>query len=493
MRPSSNIDLSNLNTSRSLAVLSVAPGSRVLDIGAGDGSVARALLDRGCQVTGVEIDEARASEARAFCHDVITGDIEDGRIRAMLAGQTFDVVLMLDVLDQVRDPAGVLAFGRDHLAPGGRIVTSVPNITHGAVRLSLMRGEFRYAEAGLLDRSHLRFFDRPSVESLFPAAGLHIVERLRVTRGLQDTEVPVDLESTSPALIEAALAGDDATTYQFVFVAADGRTASTSELPSLSEHLQRRVHELEARCRDLELLTEHNRDTEDRQKALIDDLARRADRGASQIAELTTELTSRMQELEERHRDVRSLQSDIALREDFLTQYRVEREQLLADAARLQQERASLAEDARLSLERGLQASEAQARCAAAVEAHTQVAAAHAALLDQHAQVAAAHTALLDQHTQIAAAHAALLDQHAQVTAAHMALLDEHARCAAAQVALIDQHARLQEAHTALLAYTNSAGFRVVNAASIRLRRFPRVYGMLRSAVRRSARRAPGV
>jgi hypothetical protein len=312
-----------------------------------------------------------------------------------------------------------------------------------------MRGEFRYADSCLLDRTRLRFFDRPSAEALLAVAGLHIVERLRVTRGLEETEVPVNLESTPPALVESALAGDDATTYQFVFVAADGRAAPSRLLPSLSERLQSRVLELEARCRDLELLAESNHDTQGRQTALIDDLTRRVDRGASQIAELTTELTNRMQELEARHRDVRSLRSDLALREDFLTRYRVEREQLVADAARLQQERDRLAREAQLAVERGLQASQAEARCVAATQAHTQLSAVHAALLDQHAQTVAAQAALRDEHTQ------------------------------------------LRDAHAALRAFSNSAGFRVVNAVSIRLRRFPRVYQILRSAVRGVARRAP--
>ena len=46
------VDLENWNTSQALAVMSVLPGSRVLDLGTADGSVARALKDRGCTVWG---------------------------------------------------------------------------------------------------------------------------------------------------------------------------------------------------------------------------------------------------------------------------------------------------------------------------------------------------------------------------------------------------------------------------------------------------------
>jgi hypothetical protein len=55
------------------------------------------------------------------------------------------------------------------------------------------------------------------------------------------------------------------------------------------------------------------------------------------------------------------------------------------------------------------------------------------------------------------------------------------------------RYAEIQDAHTALLRYSNSAGFRIVNSGSIFLRRFPGMYRVLRSAVRRSAGPAPEI
>ncbi|MBZ5671576.1 MAG: hypothetical protein LAO04_17845, partial [Acidobacteriia bacterium] len=43
-------------------------------------------------------------------------------------------------------------------APGGTVIVSVPNVAHLWVRLSLLAGRFDYADRGILDRSHLRFF-----------------------------------------------------------------------------------------------------------------------------------------------------------------------------------------------------------------------------------------------------------------------------------------------------------------------------------------------
>ena len=95
---------------------------------------------------------------------MIVGDVEQLDLDAALEGQRFDFVLLLDVLEHLRDPLAVLERLRDRVAPGGRVIASIPNVTHGAVRLSLMSGAFTYTETGLLDRTHLRFFDRRGAE-----------------------------------------------------------------------------------------------------------------------------------------------------------------------------------------------------------------------------------------------------------------------------------------------------------------------------------------
>ena len=66
------------------------------------------------------------------------------------------------------------------LAPGGTVIVSVPNVAHLWVRLSLLAGRFDYADRGILDRTHLRFFTRGSLLALLTGAGL-VVDTLRVT------------------------------------------------------------------------------------------------------------------------------------------------------------------------------------------------------------------------------------------------------------------------------------------------------------------------
>lgn len=252
-RYSYSVDLDDLNTSHSLAILSVRPGSRVLDIGAADGSVARVLAGRGCRVSAVEKDEAAAREVALVCEHVVTGDIERLDLEQALGGQRFDAVLLLDVLEHLREPLAVLERAAAVLVPGGQIIASIPNVAHGAVRLALLRGSFEYTETGLLDRTHLRFFDRPAIEGLFRAAGLHIRDCLRVTRGLTETEIPIDAQAFAPAVVNEVAQDPESATYQFVIVAVPGdESGATSGGESLAGRLQQRLLATERRFREVE-------------------------------------------------------------------------------------------------------------------------------------------------------------------------------------------------------------------------------------------------
>ena len=55
----------------------------------------------------------------------------------------------------------------NYLADGGKLIVSLPNVRHYSVVLPLLfGGRWDYADAGLLDRTHLRFFTRDSAQRL---------------------------------------------------------------------------------------------------------------------------------------------------------------------------------------------------------------------------------------------------------------------------------------------------------------------------------------
>ena len=132
----------------------ISAATRVLDIGPGSGALGRELGSRTrCQLFAVEI----SAEARAHVASVYQ---EVHPTMEAFAGQKFDLVLMLDVLEHVADPAAFLRQATNLVSDGGRLLISVPNIAHITIRLSLAFGFFKYTSRGLLDRTHLQHFTR---------------------------------------------------------------------------------------------------------------------------------------------------------------------------------------------------------------------------------------------------------------------------------------------------------------------------------------------
>ncbi len=159
-----------------IAPLLPAQIGRVLEFGCGSGGTLEWLkTSRGAGTTvGVEIEPGVAETARARADRILTLDAERDPLPEDLG--TFDLVLCLDVLEHLRDPwRFVEGIAARHLADGGTLIASVPNIRHAGVVLPLLLGgHWRYAESGILDRTHLRFFTRESAIELLSVGDLKV-------------------------------------------------------------------------------------------------------------------------------------------------------------------------------------------------------------------------------------------------------------------------------------------------------------------------------
>jgi methionine biosynthesis protein MetW len=207
--------------SHRLLLAEVPAGARVLDVGCATGYLAAELARRGCEVVGVEADAAAAAVARGPCASVIQGDLEEEGTRAVLAAEPpFAAIVCGDVLEHLREPGAALAFLATLLSPGGRVVASLPNIAHWTARRALLRGRFPYAEHGLFDRTHLRFFTRASARELVEQAGLRVVHE-------RFAPAPLPLQAHIPALRRleqaAARAWPELFALQVVLVAEQRR------------------------------------------------------------------------------------------------------------------------------------------------------------------------------------------------------------------------------------------------------------------------------
>lgn len=167
-----------------LDMLPPGGGLRLLEVGAGNGATLRAAKARGLAAYTVGIDiarEAATGDDGSGIDRFLHGDIET--LELDFPVDFFDAVLCADVLEHLIGPWGVVRRLARHLRPGGLFLSSIPNVrNHRALRAIVLDGDFRYEAAGLLDRSHLRFFCRKNVRELFEQAGL-VVEAIEENMG----------------------------------------------------------------------------------------------------------------------------------------------------------------------------------------------------------------------------------------------------------------------------------------------------------------------
>lgn len=161
--------------------------SRILEIGCAEGGLARSLrLARPAsklEIVGVELFEAAAEKAANVLDRVMIGNVE----RMDLPYENyFDCVIFADVLEHLIDPWRMLMRAKKFLRRGGVIVASIPNVQHSRVLVNLIFGRWEYEQYGIMDSTHLRFFTRKSIDTLFQSTGY---ELRRVSSLLGSTRV----------------------------------------------------------------------------------------------------------------------------------------------------------------------------------------------------------------------------------------------------------------------------------------------------------------
>ncbi len=148
---------------------------KILDIGCGAGRLGEAIKARQeAEVIGIERVEAAAQAARRSLDQVLVGDVETMEL-AWEPG-SFDAMVCGDVLEHLAEPERLLRQARTWLKPDGCLIASIPNVRHHTVVRSLLEGNWTYETAGLLDRTHVRFFTRRQIEQTFAEAGFALTE-----------------------------------------------------------------------------------------------------------------------------------------------------------------------------------------------------------------------------------------------------------------------------------------------------------------------------
>lgn len=155
-----------------------AASRRLIEIGCSAGALAREFkrIAPDCDYLGVEIDPEYARLAQRYCDRSLVLDIEEAD-EAFWSGQADrDCWIFGDTLEHLRDPWAVLGRVRKRIAASGCVVACIPNAQHWSLQARLSVGDLRYADSGLLDRTHLRWFTRQTIIELFAQAGFGIAE-----------------------------------------------------------------------------------------------------------------------------------------------------------------------------------------------------------------------------------------------------------------------------------------------------------------------------
>ena len=170
-------------TQHALAQL-VPKGSRVLDLGCGDGAMLQLLqTSRGCTGYGVEIDDANVLACVKRGVNVIQLNLDEGL--AMFEDASFDVVLQLDTLQHLRNAEVML---RETVRVGRVGVVAFPNFAHWPNRFSVLRGRMpvtRRLPYQWYDTPNIRVGTHADLAILAGNNGLKVLDSF----GLQDGQV----------------------------------------------------------------------------------------------------------------------------------------------------------------------------------------------------------------------------------------------------------------------------------------------------------------
>jgi SAM-dependent methyltransferase len=163
---------------REIGALLPMEANDILEVGCASGLTLKWLKSRYPQArtTGVDGFVANLPLIQANADVGLIADLD----RPLPSLGMFDLILALDVLEHLRDAEQVLAtLVSQHLKPGGSVIVSLPAVSHYSVSLPLLLArKFQYAEAGILDRTHLRLYVEDSSVGLMNKAGLNVVDGL---------------------------------------------------------------------------------------------------------------------------------------------------------------------------------------------------------------------------------------------------------------------------------------------------------------------------
>ncbi len=224
----------------------VPKNATVLDVGCSSGRLGKELAkQKHVTVTGIDIDKDDVKLAKKNLSAAYVRNIEKDELSDL---GKFDVIIMADVIEHLIDPVSSLKKLKGLLNPKGTLLFSIPNMANVTTRIDLLLGRFEYKDWGLLDRTHLHFYDAVEVERVLSAAGFQVSQTNNTVRTIPEPILKKELDRVGIAItpkLMKHLNTTEAFTYQFIGSATPSSKPvrfalnTTSALDSVSREIDR--------------------------------------------------------------------------------------------------------------------------------------------------------------------------------------------------------------------------------------------------------------
>jgi 2-polyprenyl-3-methyl-5-hydroxy-6-metoxy-1,4-benzoquinol methylase len=180
---------------------------RTLEIGCGAGGFSQTYLKLAQEKWGIEPDIEAAAIATPKFHNLLVGTYDQACTK--LPDNYFDLVVCNDVIEHMRDHDAFLRGIKSKMKSGAYLVGSIPNIRHFTALIKLLIfKDWPYANDGILDRTHLRFFTKKSLRRAFIENGYEIEELQGIRSIVRDGVTGLSpMQNVATRLAAAVLVG----------------------------------------------------------------------------------------------------------------------------------------------------------------------------------------------------------------------------------------------------------------------------------------------
>lgn len=154
----------------------VKNNSKCLDIGCWTGNMGSKLIsEKNCTVDGLDINSEalRIAKERGY-NNIYEGNLNINPKLLENINIKYDYIICDNVLEHLVDPGLILNLLKDKLSPNGSVLVCVPNVAFIETRVRLLLGDFTYKEAGILDKTHLKFYTMKTLKDLILSSGYNI-------------------------------------------------------------------------------------------------------------------------------------------------------------------------------------------------------------------------------------------------------------------------------------------------------------------------------